>query len=422
QAGHAMLATIRDRVRKRNGAGLERATILEAKRSAAFDTDFGGGSFADRLVGLVDDALAANRGPRGMKLLIDFGSNRGVDVIEDEIGRRHPLRMPNPSSPRSIVMVVYPGVQLLDVVGPLEVFAAADEAVAPGANAARAYALTIVGSEPGAARASSGLSIGVDRAYEDLPSEIDTLIVAGGHGTARAFVDPRVVEAVRAGAARARRTCSVCTGAFVLAAAGLLDGRRATTHWGSAPALARLFPTVDVDPDPIFVRDGDVWTSAGVTAGMDLALALVEDDLGRELALEVSRRMVFFLKRPGGQSQFSAQLEGQVPDRDPLRALQTFIVEHPAEDHAVERLAARVSMSPRNFSRVFAKQVGQSPGRFVERVRVEAARRRLEETVGTVDAVASDVGFGTAETMRRAFLRQIGVGPAAYRERFNGTP
>ena len=321
-------------------------------------------------------------------------------------------------------MVTYPGVQLLDVVGPLEVFAAASEAVGVhGAEAtARGYEITVVGSAPGTVRASSGLTIGVDRAYEDLPDEIDTLIVAGGHGTARAFREPRILEAVRAGAARARRTCSVCTGAFVLAAAGLLDGRRATTHWGSADDLARRFPEVDVDPDPIFVRDGDVWTSAGVTAGMDLALALVEDDLGRDLALEVSRRMVFFLKRPGGQSQFSAQLAGQAADRDPLRELQAWVVEHPAEDHAVERLAARVSMSPRNFSRVFAKQVGLSPGRFVERVRVEAARRRLEESPGSVDAVASDVGFGTAETMRRAFLRQIGVGPSAYRERFNSAP
>lgn len=327
----------------------------------------------------------------------------------------------SPPSPRTIVMVTFPGVQLLDVVGPLEVFAAASESARDERRegSAPAYALTTLGSAPGSVRASSGLSIGVDRAYEDLPEEIDTLIVAGGHGTERAFGEPRILDAVRAGAARARRTCSVCTGAFVLAAAGLLDGRHATTHWGSAEDLARRFPAVDVDPDPIFVRDGNVWTSAGVTAGMDLALALVEADLGRDLALAVSRRMVFFLKRPGGQSQFSAQLAAQVPDRDPLRTLQAWIVEHPAEDHAVERLAERAAMSPRHFSRVFAKQVGLSPGRFVERVRVEAARRRLEESPGSVDAIATDVGFGTAETMRRAFLRQIGVGPAAYRERFN---
>lgn len=320
-------------------------------------------------------------------------------------------------------MVVYPGVQLLDVVGPLEVFAAASEAVGgPGTAARRGYAITILGSEPGSVRASSGLSIGVDRAWEDLPGELDTLIVAGGHGAVRALAEPRIVDAVRAGAARARRICSVCTGAFVLAAAGLLDGRRATTHWGSARLLAERFPAVEVDADPIFVRDGDVWTSAGVTAGMDLALALVEGDLGRDVALEVSRRMVFFLKRPGGQSQFSAQLAAQMADRDPLRELQAWIVEHPAEDHAVERLAERVSMSPRNFSRVFAKQVGLSPGRFVERVRVEAARRQLEDSPGSVDVIATDVGFGTAETMRRAFLRQIGVGPAAYRERFTSPP
>lgn len=332
--------------------------------------------------------------------------------------------MPNPESrsARTVAMLVYPGIQLLDVVGPLEVFAAASEALAGRGDGLPGYRLEVLGSEPGSVRASSGLVLAVDRAYEDLPDPIDTLVVAGGHGTARAFLDPRVLACVRRASVRARRTCSVCTGAFVLAAAGLLDGRRATTHWASADRLARHFPDVDVDPDPIYVKDGDLWTSAGVTAGMDLALALVEEDHGRHLALEVSRRMVFFLKRPGGQSQFSAQLAGQMADRDPLRDLQSFVVEHPAEDHAVERLAARVAMSPRNFSRVFARQTGLSPGRFVERVRVEAARRRLEETQGPVEAVAGEVGFGTAETMRRAFLRQIGVGPAAYRERFTGAP
>jgi len=323
--------------------------------------------------------------------------------------------------PHTIAMVTYPGVQLLDIVGPLEVFAAASESVeqqgwGPG------YCFELLGSESGSVRASLGLSIGVDRAYEDLPAAIDTLIVAGGHGTARAFVDPRVLDCVRGAAARARRVCSVCTGAFVLASAGLLDGRRATTHWESAEEFAQLFPDVEVDADPIWIQDGDVWTSAGVTAGMDLALALVEADHGHALALEVSRRMVLFLKRPGGQSQFSAQLTGQIAERDPLSELQAWVVEHPVEDHAVERLAKRVSMSPRNFARVFAKQVGLSPGRYVERVRVEAARRRLEESGDAVDAIAGEVGFGTAETMRRAFLRQIGVGPSAYRERFTIPP
>ena len=325
-----------------------------------------------------------------------------------------------PSAARTIAMIVYPGIQLLDVVGPLEVFAAASEALAQTSPAqpAPGYQLEIIGSAAGSVCASSGVTIGVNRAYEDLPGEIDTLVVAGGHGSAQAFTDPRVLDCVRRAASRARRVTSVCTGAFVLAAAGLLDGRRATTHWNSVAALAKLFPKIDVQPDSIYVRDGSTWTSAGVTAGMDLALALVEEDCGRGIALGVSRRMVFFLKRPGGQSQFSAQLSQQLADRDPLRDLQAWIIEHPGAPHNIEAMAERVAMSPRHFSRVFAAQVGESPGRFVERTRVEAARRRLEDSRRSVDEIASEVGFGTSETMRRAFLRQIGVGPSAYRERF----
>lgn len=322
------------------------------------------------------------------------------------------------AAPRRVVVITYPGVQLLDVVGPLEVFAAATETAAQHGAQAPGYRLEVVGSSKGLVRASSGLGLHVDRVYESLPDSIDTLIVAGGNGTAQAITDPRVLDCIREAAPRARRVTSVCTGAFLLAATGLLDGRRATTHWATAEGFAQLFPEIEVDPDSIYVRDGQIWTSAGVTAGMDLALALVEEDHGRALALEVSRRMVFFLKRPGGQSQFSAQLAGQLAERDPLRDLQAWVVEHPEVPHTVERLAERVGMSPRNFARVFAKQVGQSPARFVERVRVEAARRRLEDSRDAVDGIAAAVGFGTAETMRRAFLRQIGVGPAAYRERF----
>jgi transcriptional regulator GlxA family with amidase domain len=317
-------------------------------------------------------------------------------------------------------MVTFPNVQLLDVVGPLEVFSGAgtaerDRGRGPG------YAIEVVGPEAGTVRASSGLVLGVDRGYDDRPETLDTLIVAGGIGTRAAVDDARLLDYVRAAAPRARRVCSVCTGTLLLAAAGLLDGRRVTTHWAFAETLAARFPRVRVEPDSIYVRDGDVWTSAGVTAGMDLALALVEDDIGRELALEISRMMVFFLKRPGGQSQFSAQLAGQMADRDPLRDLQAWIVEHPEADLSVDALASRVAMSPRHFARVFREDVGQSPGRFVECVRVEAARRHLEESRRSVEEIASAAGFGTAETMRRAFLRQIGVGPAAYRERFAET-
>lgn len=326
--------------------------------------------------------------------------------------------------PRRVALVAFRNLQLLDAVGPLEVLAAASLAASSGvagtgAEKRRGYSVEIVGPELTPLRAASGLRIGVDRTYADRPEAIDTLIVAGGIGSVRAAGDRRVLDYIGAVAPLARRVCSVCTGAAILAATGLLEGRRVTTHWAYAARLAARFPNLDVDPDAIYCRDGKYWTSAGVTAGMDLALALVEDDLGRDLALAVSRQMVFFLKRPGGQSQFSAQLAGQLAQRDPLRDLQAFIVEHPGEDHSIERLAARVALSPRHFARVFRAEVGKSPGRFVESVRVEAARQRLEDSRASVEEIASGVGLGTSETMRRAFLRQLGVGPAAYRERFS---
>jgi len=251
--------------------------------------------------------------------------------------------------------------------------------------------------------------------------DLDTLLIAGGMGTQAAMRDEVLLAALRRLAPRVRRIGSVCSGAFLLAEAGLLDGRRATTHWEWCEALAARFPRVQVDRDPIFVRDGNVYTSAGVTAGMDLALALVEEDHGRALALEVARQMVLFLRRPGGQSQFSAALAAQAADREPLRDLQAWIAEDPGRDCSVPALARRVAMSPRNFARVFAREVGATPGQFVERVRVEAARRRLEESADGVDNIAFRCGFGTAETMRRAFLRTLRVPPSAYRSRFRAT-
>jgi transcriptional regulator GlxA family with amidase domain len=210
----------------------------------------------------------------------------------------------------------------------------------------------------------------------------------------------------------------VCTGAFVLAEAGLLDGKRAATHWQSCARFAERYPKVAVDPDPIFVRQGRVYTSAGVTAGMDLALALVEEDHGHQIAREVARELVLFLKRPGGQSQFSAQLQTQFSDRAPLAELQAWIADHLAADLSVAALAHRVAMSPRNFARVFALSIGRTPARFVEQVRVEAARRRLEESRASVDEIAEKCGFGTRESMRRSFQRLLRVSPAAYRSRF----
>ena len=213
----------------------------------------------------------------------------------------------------------------------------------------------------------------------------------------------------------------MCTGAFLLARAGLLDGRRASTHWAYAARLARLYPQVRVDPDPIFVRDGDVWTSAGVTAGMDLALALVEEDLDRDAALQIARRLVLFLRRPGNQSQFSAALSARAPAREPLREAIGSVLERPAGDHCVEAMAARAHMSPRHFARAFRAETGVTPARYVERVRLEAARRLLEDGCEPLSAIAQACGFGTAETMRRVFLRALHVGPAEYRRRFQAS-
>jgi transcriptional regulator GlxA family with amidase domain len=247
---------------------------------------------------------------------------------------------------------------------------------------------------------------------------IDTLIVAGGTGTRRAEEGDKLVEWLKGAAKRSRRVTSVCTGAFLLAKAGLLDGRRATTHWASCADLAERYPEVTVEPDPIFVRDGNVATSAGVTAGMDLALALVEEDLGRETALEAARWLVLFLKRPGGQAQFSAQLAAQTADRAPLRELQAWIPDHLDEDLSVPALARRTAMSERNFARAFRRETGMTPAAYVEAARVESARIALEAGDLPVETVARHAGFGTVETMRRAFRRRVGVSPVDYRSRF----
>ena len=310
---------------------------------------------------------------------------------------------------RRIVFVVYPRFTALDLVGPHEVLATAGE-----------YVIEVAAPGAGAVTTTRGPTIVADRALASVRGPIDTLIVVGGKGSRAAAHDPELVQWVRRAARHSRRVASVCTGAFVLAAAGVLDGRRATTHWASCQALADSYPSIEVDPDPIFVRDGDVWTSAGVTAGMDLALALVEDDLGRDAALRVARRLVVFVQRPGGQSQFSVQLRAQAdaPAREPIRHLQHWITEHPDDDLSVERLAARVAMSPRHFARVFRAETSETPAVFVERVRVETARRLLETTGLAVEDVAAAAGFGTVETIRRAFARRVGVNPAAYRERF----
>ncbi|HEU0024119.1 MAG TPA: DJ-1/PfpI family protein [Thermoleophilaceae bacterium] len=312
---------------------------------------------------------------------------------------------------RRVVIVAFPDVQPLDVVGPAEVFHTAGR-LEPGA-----YSVTVVAPEAVPLKASA-VTIAPHAELGAIRGSIDTLVVAGGAGVLALEHDGRFIERLRSAARRSRRVAGVCTGAFLLAAAGLLDGRRATTHWASCARLASRHPDTEVDPDPIFVRDGNVYTSAGVTAGMDLALALVEEDLGRELSLTTARWLVLFLKRPGGQAQFSAQLTAQMADRQPLRELQSWIADNLTEDLSVPALAERAHMSERNFARAFAREVGMTPAAYVEAARVESARMALEAGDTSIEAVARRAGFGTVETMRRAFHRRVGVGPADYRRRF----
>jgi transcriptional regulator GlxA family with amidase domain len=324
-------------------------------------------------------------------------------------------------APRQVVILAFPHVQSLDVTGPLEVFTGAHTLVNARARAQRGYEVRILSKDGRPLRSSSGLQIVPHGDFTQTPRRLDTLIVAGGDGSREASADATTLQWLTRTSARARRTASVCTGAFLLARAGLLDGRRATTHWAAAEELARLHPSVRVEPDPIFLRDGDVWTSAGVTAGMDLALALVEEDLDRDAALTIARHLVLFLRRPGNQAQFSATLAAQEPAREPLREVRRHILEHVASDLSVEALAEHAHMSPRHFARSFRAEMGLTPARYVESVRLEAARRALEDTALPVAAVAEDCGFGTPETLRRCFLRALGVGPAEYRRRFHPT-
>lgn len=316
---------------------------------------------------------------------------------------------------RHIVLVALPGFELLDVAGPHDVFeGAARTRLAQGRS--RAYVTTVVGPTRNV-RCSSGLSVGCKR-FEEAPKRIDTLIVAGSLDFVSKRWTARELNPVARLAKRARRVASVCAGAFVLRALGLLRGRRATTHWLCLDALAAADPTVEVDRDAIYVRDDHIYTSAGVTSGIDLSLALVEDDFGAELAMTVARLLVVYLHRPGGQSQFSAALAQRRPSPGRIAEIQAEIVDAPEDDHRVETLAARAHMSARNFARVFTQQTGVTPARFVRDVRVEAARQLLERGAEDLDAVARSVGLGTTESLRRAFRAKVGVPPSAYRARF----
>ena len=320
---------------------------------------------------------------------------------------------------RRVVMVVFPDANVVDIAGPMEVFSNANRRLDQQEDRrSLRYRTELVARGAGPVRTTSGIEVAATRALRDVRGAIDTLLVAGGDGTREAIGDRALIDFLRRAAPRARRVASICSGTFLLAEAGLLDGRRATTHWASCAALAERYPKIQVETDPIFVHDGKMWSSAGICAGMDLALALVERDHGRELALTVAQWMVLFLKRPGGQSQFSVGLAAQATEHERIRELQAWAQAHLAGDLGIAKLAKRVAMSPRNFARVFSREVGETPARWIERARVEAARRMLEESDDGVDAVASRCGFGTAETLRRAFLRQLRVAPSAYRARF----
>ncbi|OMC13959.1 transcriptional regulator [Mycolicibacter heraklionensis] len=318
--------------------------------------------------------------------------------------------------PRHVVILSYPGIQSLDVFGPAEVFATATLVLLGQGSGEDGYRVTVASVDGAPIDTSSGLAL-LPSPLPEPDESVDTLVLPGGAGADTAHAE--AVEWVRSASAHCRRVVSVCTGAFLAARAGLLDGCRATTHWAFADALAREFPAVTVDPEPIFVRSSErVWTAAGVTAGIDLALALVEQDHGTEVAQTTARWLVLYLRRPGGQSQFAEP--GWLPRsrRAPIRDVQELIESEPGRTHRIHELAARASMSPRHFTRVFTDEVGMAPGAYVERVRTEAARRQLEETDDTVVAIAGRCGFGTAETLRRTFIRRLGISPDHYRKTF----
>jgi transcriptional regulator GlxA family with amidase domain len=314
---------------------------------------------------------------------------------------------------RRIEVLAYPDIQLLDVSGPLQVFASANDFKMHAGEPAP-YEVTVVAASP-RIRTSAGLVLEA----APLPThgaEIDTLVVPGGWGVNAACGDPVLVQWINGRSRDATRTASVCSGAMLLAQAGLLDGRRAVTHWGRCAEFARRFPAVRLEPDPIFIRDGNVWTSAGVTAGIDLTLSLVEADLGRHTALAVARELVVFLKRPGGQAQFSQTLKLQQGDGR-FDRLHGWILENLGGDLSLTQLADHANMSPRSFSRRYHEATGRTPARAIEEIRIEAARRMLERGQ-PVNQTARRCGFGSEETMRRGFLRVLGTNPRAYRERF----
>ena len=316
--------------------------------------------------------------------------------------------MPEPR----IVIVGFPGAQILDITGPLEVFSTASRFLS-----IPTYSTQVVSIGGGPVLSTSGLEYATTPIGE-VVGDVDTLIVAGGRDFDQASNDAKLVDHIRRVARGSRRVTSVCSGAFLLAAAGLLDGRHATTHWADCAQLEKDYPHVSVEPDAIYVHDGNVWTSAGVTAGIDLSLALVADDHGRQAAAVVARQLVVYFRRSGGQSQFSALLAAQSANEEPIRELLAWLPEHLTEDLSIPVMAARTHLSERQFSRTFKLDVGITPAEHVEAVRMEAACRLLETTLVTIEQIARTCGFGTPETMNRAFQRRLNTTPSDHRHHF----
>lgn len=319
------------------------------------------------------------------------------------------------ASNRRVVIVMYPRVRELDVAAIVDVFSSAN-ALLPEE---RRYRLEFVSTEKATeVDGMYGLGLRGGPHFTTLKGKVDTLLVPGGIGVETGRNAAALLKWLRKQAGTSRRVGSVCVGAFLLAEAGLLDGRRATTHWAFAGKMAGEFPAVKVDPEPIWVKDGNLYTSAGATSGIDLSLALVEEDHGREIALEVARMLVVFLCRPGNQAQFSVSLQEQTTENRPLRDLQVWMLDHLAEDLTIPALAARVAMSERNFQRVFTRELRKAPAHYVEEIRIEAVRRKLERSTQSMEEIASACGFNSADVMGRSFHRQLKVAPAEYRARF----
>jgi transcriptional regulator GlxA family with amidase domain len=314
---------------------------------------------------------------------------------------------------KTIAILALPGVQLLDVSGPLDVFAQAN--IEAGKTV---YALQVIGSRTGPVTSSSGVRLLPDRVAGDSDERVDTLLVAGAPHADALPISQAELNWLRNAATRARRYGSVCTGAFVLAATGLLKGKRITTHWAAADMLRQVYPGITVDEDALYVRDGKLRTAAGVTAGLDLALSLVEEDLGRDIAMRVAGQLVMFFKRPGGQMQFSRKGETRPAGRSVLQEVQRWVVAHPELPHDVGSLAEHAGLSPRHFARLFHAEVGSTPGAWVESARISAARTMLESGHGAPKQVAAKCGFGNVDTFRRAFAKHVGVTPAEYRKRY----